>query len=270
MFADEPTGNLDSESSAEVLDHLRRSVRELGQTVVMVTHELAAAAYADDVLVIADGEIRAHLTDPTSDQLVATLRGDTVRTVLLASLRTHTRRYVAATIAVVIGVAFVVVTNTLASATRNGLLSERRPAVPRRRRRRLRRDRRGRRPPGRLRRGARRPRRSTRLDEPAGPRGRPARRRASDVGALTPDATLRWLDLRAGRFPSGPDEAVADVNAAKGEPDRARRPASRRHGNPCRHGHRRRPGGHPVRHGGRAGSTSPGRPSSAGPRASTS
>jgi putative ABC transport system ATP-binding protein len=76
VFADEPTGNLDSESSAEVLDHLRRSVRELGQTVVMVTHELDAAAYADDVLVIADGGIRAHLTDPTADELVATLRGD--------------------------------------------------------------------------------------------------------------------------------------------------------------------------------------------------
>jgi putative ABC transport system ATP-binding protein len=76
VFADEPTGNLDSESSAEVLDHLRRSVRERGQTVVMVTHELAAAAYADDVVVIADGEIRAHLTEPTADELVATLRGD--------------------------------------------------------------------------------------------------------------------------------------------------------------------------------------------------
>ncbi len=59
-----------------MLDHLRRSVRELGQTVVMVTHDLAAAAYADDVLVISDGEIRAHLIDPTSDELVATLRGD--------------------------------------------------------------------------------------------------------------------------------------------------------------------------------------------------
>jgi len=76
VFADEPTGNLDSESSAEILSHLRRSVRELGQTVVMVTHELDAAAYADDVLVIADGGIRAHLTEPTADELVATLRGD--------------------------------------------------------------------------------------------------------------------------------------------------------------------------------------------------
>ncbi|MFC7496881.1 MULTISPECIES: ABC transporter ATP-binding protein [unclassified Nocardioides] len=57
VFADEPTGNLDSEASAEVLGFLRRSVRELGQTVVMVTHELDAAAYADDVVVIADGRV---------------------------------------------------------------------------------------------------------------------------------------------------------------------------------------------------------------------
>jgi len=79
VFADEPTGNLDSEASAEVLGFLRRSVRELGQTVVMVTHELDAAAYADDVLVIADGRIRAHLVDPTADQLVAVLRPETAR-----------------------------------------------------------------------------------------------------------------------------------------------------------------------------------------------
>jgi len=76
VFADEPTGNLDSESSAEVLGFLRRSVRELGQTVVMVTHELDAAAYADDVVVIADGAVRAHLVDPGADELVATLRGE--------------------------------------------------------------------------------------------------------------------------------------------------------------------------------------------------
>jgi len=75
VFADEPTGNLDSEASAEILSFLRRSVRELGQTVVMVTHEVEAASYADDVVVLADGAIRAHLTDPTADQLVATLRG---------------------------------------------------------------------------------------------------------------------------------------------------------------------------------------------------
>ncbi len=77
VFADEPTGNLDSEASAEVLGFLRRSVRELGQTVVMVTHELDAAAYADDVLVIHDGQISARLTAPDQDTLVAALRGGT-------------------------------------------------------------------------------------------------------------------------------------------------------------------------------------------------
>ena len=75
VFADEPTGNLDSESSREVLDFLRRSCREFGQTVVMVTHEIDAASYADDVLVLADGQVRTHLTRPTSEALVAALRG---------------------------------------------------------------------------------------------------------------------------------------------------------------------------------------------------
>lgn len=79
VFADEPTGNLDSDTSAEVLGFLRRSVRELGQTVVMVTHELDAAAYADDVVVIADGAIRAHLVDPTPEELLATLKPGTNR-----------------------------------------------------------------------------------------------------------------------------------------------------------------------------------------------
>ena len=78
VFADEPTGNLDSESSAEVLDFLRRSVRELGQTVVMVTHDLDAAAYADDVVVLADGLVREHLGEPGADRLLAALRGEAV------------------------------------------------------------------------------------------------------------------------------------------------------------------------------------------------
>ncbi|MFI6921106.1 ABC transporter ATP-binding protein [Nonomuraea spiralis] len=57
LFADEPTGNLDSTTSAEVLEHLRRSVRELGQTIVMVTHERDAATYADYVVTVQDGRI---------------------------------------------------------------------------------------------------------------------------------------------------------------------------------------------------------------------
>ena len=73
VFADEPTGNLDSTASAEVLSFLRRSVTDLGHTVVMVTHELDAAAYADDVVVLSDGRIRAHLTSPTREQVAATI-----------------------------------------------------------------------------------------------------------------------------------------------------------------------------------------------------
>ncbi len=57
VFADEPTGNLDSHSSEEVLGLLRTAVDELGQTVVMVTHDAAAAAIADRVLVLVDGRI---------------------------------------------------------------------------------------------------------------------------------------------------------------------------------------------------------------------
>jgi len=57
LFADEPTGNLDSSTSVEVLEHLLRSVRELGQTVVMVTHDRDAATYADEVITMQDGRI---------------------------------------------------------------------------------------------------------------------------------------------------------------------------------------------------------------------
>jgi putative ABC transport system ATP-binding protein len=57
LFADEPTGNLDTATSTEVLEHLRRSVRELGQTVVLVTHDRDAASFADDVITMQDGRI---------------------------------------------------------------------------------------------------------------------------------------------------------------------------------------------------------------------
>jgi putative ABC transport system ATP-binding protein len=74
IFADEPTGNLDSRTSAEVLEFLRRSVRELGQTVVMVTHEPSAAAYADHVVMVADGRIAGQLDSPTQDDVLDVLR----------------------------------------------------------------------------------------------------------------------------------------------------------------------------------------------------
>jgi putative ABC transport system ATP-binding protein len=70
VFADEPTGNLDSRSGAEVLGFLRRSVREFGQTVVMVTHDANAASYADEVIFLADGRIVDKLINPTAEQVL--------------------------------------------------------------------------------------------------------------------------------------------------------------------------------------------------------
>ena len=67
VFADEPTGNLDSRSGAEVLGFMRRSVREFGQTIVMVTHDPVAAAYADRVVFLADGTVVDELADPTAE-----------------------------------------------------------------------------------------------------------------------------------------------------------------------------------------------------------
>ena len=74
VFADEPTGNLDSRSGAEVLSLLRGSVREFGQTVVMVTHDPVAASYADRVVLIADGALAGGLTSPTPDDVIDALR----------------------------------------------------------------------------------------------------------------------------------------------------------------------------------------------------
>ncbi|MFD0310227.1 ABC transporter ATP-binding protein [Streptomyces sp. NPDC059517] len=70
MFADEPTGNLDSRSGAEVLGFLRNSVQELGQTVVMVTHDPVAAAHAGRVIFLADGRIVDELYNPTAGSVL--------------------------------------------------------------------------------------------------------------------------------------------------------------------------------------------------------
>ena len=70
VFADEPTGNLDSHSSEEVLALLRRAVDEFGQTVVMVTHDPVAAAIADRVLVLVDGRIVRDETAESPEQVV--------------------------------------------------------------------------------------------------------------------------------------------------------------------------------------------------------
>jgi putative ABC transport system ATP-binding protein len=74
VFADEPTGNLDSRASAEVLGLLRRSVREFGQTVVMVTHDPVAASYADQVVFLADGRIAGGLDQPTPESVLDAMK----------------------------------------------------------------------------------------------------------------------------------------------------------------------------------------------------
>jgi putative ABC transport system ATP-binding protein len=77
IFADEPTGNLDSRSGAEVLGFLRQSVREFGQTIVMVTHDPVAASYADRVVFLADGRISGELLDPSAARILDVLKAET-------------------------------------------------------------------------------------------------------------------------------------------------------------------------------------------------
>ena len=74
IFADEPTGNLDSRSATELLTQIRRAVDEYRQTVVMVTHDPRAAAYADRVLFLADGRVVRELLAPTTDQILDAIR----------------------------------------------------------------------------------------------------------------------------------------------------------------------------------------------------
>lgn len=80
VFADEPTGNLDSKSGAEVLGFLRRSVDEFEQTIVMVTHDPNAASYADRVLFLADGRVVDEMFSPTSASVLERMKAfDTAR-----------------------------------------------------------------------------------------------------------------------------------------------------------------------------------------------
>jgi putative ABC transport system ATP-binding protein len=78
VFADEPTGNLDSVSGAEVLGFLRRSVDDHGQTIVMVTHDPIAAAYTDRVIFLADGKVVDELRDPSRERVLEEMRVLTV------------------------------------------------------------------------------------------------------------------------------------------------------------------------------------------------
>ena len=70
IFADEPTGNLDSMTGAEILNFMRKAVDDLGQTIVMVTHDPVAAAYADRIIFLADGHVVNEMTEPTADRVL--------------------------------------------------------------------------------------------------------------------------------------------------------------------------------------------------------
>jgi putative ABC transport system ATP-binding protein len=74
IFADEPTGNLDSRTGAEILSFMRQAVREFGQTIVMVTHDPVAASYADRAVFLADGRIVDDLSEPTADDVFNRMR----------------------------------------------------------------------------------------------------------------------------------------------------------------------------------------------------
>jgi putative ABC transport system ATP-binding protein len=74
IFADEPTGNLDSNASTEVLEFLRRAVAEHGQSIVIVTHDPLAATYADRVVFLADGKLSGELRSPTADAVLAQIK----------------------------------------------------------------------------------------------------------------------------------------------------------------------------------------------------
>ncbi len=74
IFADEPTGNLDSRAGAEILGFMRRAVDEFGQTIVMVTHDPVAAGYADRVVFLADGKIVDEMLEPTADLVLDRLK----------------------------------------------------------------------------------------------------------------------------------------------------------------------------------------------------
>ncbi len=74
IFADEPTGNLDSRASSDLLEFLRHAVSELGQTIIMVTHDPIAAAHADRVVFLADGKVVSEMLDPTAGTVLDVMR----------------------------------------------------------------------------------------------------------------------------------------------------------------------------------------------------
>jgi len=92
IFADEPTGNLDSRSGAEILTFMRRAVREMGQTIVMVTHDPVAASYADRAVFLADGTIVDDMVGPTADTVLDRLKHLGTRTTRSTDNSTNTSK----------------------------------------------------------------------------------------------------------------------------------------------------------------------------------
>jgi putative ABC transport system ATP-binding protein len=74
IFADEPTGNLDSRAGVEILEFMRRAVKDLGQTIVMVSHDPVAASYADRIVFLVDGRIVDEMTEPTAERVLDRMR----------------------------------------------------------------------------------------------------------------------------------------------------------------------------------------------------
>jgi putative ABC transport system ATP-binding protein len=74
IFADEPTGNLDSVTGNEILSFMRDAVNDFGQTIVMVTHDPLASSYADRVVFVGDGKVIGEIVEPTADQVIDHLR----------------------------------------------------------------------------------------------------------------------------------------------------------------------------------------------------
>ena len=74
VFGDEPTGNLDSKTSSDILSFMQRAVKQLGQTIVMVTHDPRSASYSDRVLFLADGEIVHEMSEPTTESVYDTIK----------------------------------------------------------------------------------------------------------------------------------------------------------------------------------------------------
>ncbi len=75
IFADEPTGNLDSKTGAEILSFMKRAATDMGQTIVMVTHDPIAASYTDMVLFLADGKLDGEMNEPTAQRVLDRMRG---------------------------------------------------------------------------------------------------------------------------------------------------------------------------------------------------